>query len=295
MQRNVWWLALCLGLACRANAPKEEPPAPVVAVSAPAAVSASAKPAELTCAERVAVMQKRLTAASERPGELGVDAGITVPRIDQVAGREVPPAPMIAVSAAAVTVDGQEEADIVALLERKRALWKSFNPGVTNKQWDVVFTADAKLPAKRLAEIVNAVGHAGWTPWLMVRVPDYEHVPRDPPPWVKELITALHTEDWEPADKASRLSDAIARAVGTCASVVEVFGHLGKSVDPSDKGKVLAAELPAGVAGCDCGLDVDALEALIVETLAGSDVRHRALPLPTTIADVGSVQDLAKP
>lgn len=306
--RYSWCVLAFVVVACRHVGTKDEPPAstrtvPPTAAASPiptspttAVASASAQPARLSCPERVTMMQKRLTAASERPAELGVDAGITVPRVDQIIGEEVPPAPVIAMSATGVTVDGQEVDDIVALLERKRALWRSFNPGVTNKSWPVLFTADAELELREVGALVKAVRQAGWTPWLMVQVPDHERVPRDPPPWVKELITALYTERWEPTEKASRLADAIARAVGTsCAPLAKAFAAVSaNSVDPSDKGKLLAAELPKGVASCDCRVDVDALEALIVETLAGSDLRYRAVPLPANIADVGTVQDLVK-
>lgn len=276
-----------VAMACRSSSPDGEPPA----VSVAPVASSSPQPAG-TCSQRVAVMQKRLEAASARPAELGVDKGITVPRVDRVIGDEVPAAPIIAVSAESVLVDGQPEEDVVPLLERKRELWKSFNPDKRRETWELVVTADAALPLARLAALIEAVRKAGWTPLLMVQIPDYPRVPRNPPPWVKELFTSLKKDDLEPSAKASKIADAIARAARPCPSLAPAFAAVSsKSVDPAEKGKILAAELPKGVAACDCKLDVDALESLLVETLAGHDARYRVVPLTEPLTGA-TVRDL---
>ncbi len=246
------------------------------------------------CSKRVASLEKQLGVFAAEV-TLEVDEKIQVPRFDSMVGNPVSDVTLVVVEAGGtMTVAGAVSNDLETSLKRVQTLWKSFHPNETRKVWHAAFTVDATLPVARLAPAVEAARTAGWTPSLLVRVPNRERVDAKGPPWVDKVLERARQPTLSSADRVKVLDEGIRRVAESCTDLTKALNAVSaESVDPNQRGKLLTDIVPEAVKSCACDTDVDALAVLLLERLGGG-AQYRLFALPDKLPQSGTVEDIAK-
>jgi hypothetical protein len=229
----------------------------------------------------VATLRARLSAAAERPGQASV--GGDVPRLESEVGLPMPEAPVLSVDARGLEVEGYAASgtsDAMTELEKRREAWRTLHGGgEPDGGWQLLLAAERDRPLTEVLPLVELLIAGSWKPMLVIEVPPFEPVASEPPEWLRSLIARMRSESTSPSEKAILLADASRRAVADCGDVADALRSIPAAA-PSDKPALFASAIPPAVAACDCQLDVDALEAIFVFIMAGSDEQQRVLPLP---------------
>lgn len=264
--------------------PATSSPAASAPSPAPVGSSTAVAPAA-TCAARVVLLERRVSEAVSRPPQTGSE--LDVPRVDRA--QPWIDAPRVSLVDTAYVVNGQRGPDWLSALERKRALWKIFHPAETKDTWDVVVAVDGRAPAARLSTVVGQLERAGWSPQLLVRLPDLEPIETDPPHWLVDVLGQV--KGAASAEARLRLiADASDRATGGCTSLRERMTVVDQERDPTKKPAAIRDALVDGLLGCECDADVAALEALAVFVIAGDTARYGVLALDG-ISSTGTIAE----
>jgi hypothetical protein len=222
------------------------------------------------------MLRRRLDEAAARPATIGADPAVTLPSFPEDVGVHLVEAPIVVVHAEGTKVDGAPAGmtELGELMAAKRDLWRSFHdtdepPG----GFVAVMEVSAEVEAATLRPVVMELVAKGYAPNLMVRVPDWPTIPTAPPSWVTTLFA-----QWEDGTSdGPSYRQALERASASCGDVMRVLTadyEIGERIARS------YAKVPAAISSCECDLDVDALEALLVRWAVGKGHRYRMLPLP---------------
>ncbi len=282
------------------------------------------------CARRVSLLSKRVSLAMKQdrqglPG-LRLHRDIKLPLIGKDAGAPLKEAPEIMVTKREILVDGNKQPSaqgLVSTLNKKRDLWQSFNP---SKKFPalVYVVADAQIKMTRLKPLLKAVHSAGWVTSLLVRGPDSPLISVTIASWVADLLSEYRkrrgagcgvvTAGMSAQARASLrrcvrglsqlVEKGIRRASSKCKAVTDVLTRptAGKPKHDVQLNAYLFSPhrarpelLMRAVKSCDCKLDVDAVEALLVRILPTNNHRFMLLALSkATTAALKSEQTVAE-
>ena len=159
----------------------------------------------------------------------------------------------------------------------------------------VYLAADRAVSASLVFRVIDIVP-AEFEPRLYVATPTrWYPVAQRTPSWAREHIATWRKTD---ADRQhATIAKSIQRAIGSCKALRESFDT--SDAPTSDLGAHLANRLPDGVRACDCrqGLDVEALTAMVVQTLSTPQatgwlsVERIPLAASATVADLAARLD----
>lgn len=172
-------------------------------------------------------------------------------------------------------LDGRAMRDVstaLSDLDTLRRNWGLLHSGVAYPA-RVQLVVDPAAPLSAVVPVIDALGRT-LTVEILVDTGRRHDVPSGPA-WVSGAITSS-----DPPERATQLARAFETATAGCAPLIVMLGAIANA-PIEDRDRILRAEAPAAVAQCRCGgVDVDALEALLVRMNRGTGVELGVLVLP---------------
>ena len=149
--------------------------------------------------------------------------------------------------------------------------------------------AERSVPAAVVSRISRVIPDV-FEPRLVVATEArWRPVPASAPTWVKDAIARGHADR---SQARQILRDGITRASGSCQAVTERFNP--ENAKGSDIARYLLENIPDDIASCGCnGLDVEALDALLIQMVAVAEVRGWLPLAPMTLGERASTVELA--